>query len=662
MNCKEFKNKAGVGSEAKCILLAGNPNVGKTALFNGLTGLFADVSNFPGTTVDTCYSCLDKDILIDTPGVYGVSSFSSEESLVRDLILSADLVINVVDMSNLERDLFLTLHIIDLGIPMIVALNMEDEIERYGLRADADKLEEILGVPVVATSAVDKKGLDILISRLPEAKKGIRDIVFAKKLNKMAQELGSSEASALLLLEGDITTSKELGLSPGNDRMSLYKKRRDRVNEIVPLIYEKYSLKTSFLDRLGNIMIRPATGFPIMILVLFLVYLAVGVFFAQVVVGFIENTIMQGYFQPFVRSTLSVYFKPGSLVYEVLAGQFGLVTMTITYVVGLLTPLVAGFFLVLSFLEDTGYLSRVATLMDRMLSIIGLNGLSVIPLVLGFGCVTAAIITTRILPSDRERRIAIFVLSLAVPCSAQLAMVAAIMAGQGGIFFALYALVVIVVLAMAGIVLSKILPGFSTPLLMEIPPLRFPKMSNVLIKTGIRSWHFLKEAFPLFLVGTLVLSLLKINGILDLLENYLEPVTVGWLNLPKESASAFIMGFIRREFGPAGILDFPMTNVQVFVMMITLTLFVPCIASVMVIFKERGWREGLFIWISVFILSFLIGGLISNLLMLLDFWVGGYSLMLMIFILLLVLCFLIVFGRRKARPFNYRNNKSLHKE
>lgn len=650
MDCRELGKRLGIGKDSKCIVLVGNPNVGKTALFNGLTGLHCEVSNFPGTTVDICYGRVEKDVLIDTPGAYSVSSFTNEEKMVRDLVVSADVVINAVDISNLDRDLFLSQHLIDMGIPLVLALNMEDEVSRYGVQVDADLLEEILGVPVVVTSALNNKGLDDLIRRLPEAAKGSRDYVLAKRLEKMARELGTSEAAALLLLEGDVTTAREVDLPLGNERIQLYRQRRARVNEIVRQVANQRDSGSNYLDRLGDVMVRPITGFPIMIIVLFAVYLVVGVFFAQVVVDFTENTVMLGYYEPAIRSLLAAYINPGSPVWEVLAGQFGLVTMSVTYVLGLLVPLVAGFFLVLSFLEDTGYLPRVAILMDRILATIGLNGLSVIPLVLGLGCVTAAIITTRILPSDRERRIAIFVLSLAVPCSAQLAMVTAIMARHGGVYFVLYALVLIVVLTIAGITMSRLLPGLSTPLLMEIPPLRMPRIKNILVKTFMRSWHFLKEAFPLFVVGTLFLSLLKINGILDIIQNLLEPITVGWLNLPKETASAFIMGFIRREFGPAGILDFPMTSAQVFVMMVTLTLFVPCIASVMVIFKERGWKEGLLIWSSVLVLSFIIGGLVSNLLGLLNSIAGDFSLILMMAILLIILTAFLLFGGKKGIP------------
>jgi len=461
---------------------------------------------------------------------------------------------------------------------------------------------------VVPTVAVENEGIRALADQLPKARSGCRDPLLRQRLAAMARELGTSEALALLLLEGDSTTAEMLHLPPGTERMQLYGDRRGRVNSIAGLVSSDVQASGSFLDNLGHLMIKPVTGFPILLVVLALLYLVVGVFFAQVVVDFTEGTLMEGYYQPFVRSALAYYIDLNSPLGVILTGQFGLITMAVTYVLGLLTPLVFGFFLVLSLLEDSGYLPRIAVLMDRLLSIIGLNGMAIIPIILGFGCVTAAIITTRLLPSDRERRIVIFLLALAVPCSAQLALVTAIMARQGLSYFIMYILIILIVITTAGIILARILPGYSTPLLLDLPHLRIPRLDNVLIKTWMRSWHFLKEAFPLFVGGALFLSILKVTGTLDFIQASMDPVTVGWLHLPRESASAFIMGFIRREFGPAGILDIPMSEGQKFVLMVTLTLFVPCITSVMVMFKERGWKEGALIWFSVFILAFFIGG------------------------------------------------------
>lgn len=650
MECRDFGEKAAAVGDTRYIVVVGNPNVGKTAIFNGLTGLYSDVSNFPGTTVEVCYGRIGKDIIIDTPGVYGISSFSGGEKLVRELALSANIIIDVVDAAHLERDLFLTLHLIDLGLPVVVALNMTDETARFGLRADPEVLEDALGVPVVSTMAVERRGIDILLERLPEACRGNRDPVLTKRLAEMARELGTSEAMALLLLEGDETTAAILHLRPGNERMQLYKNRRERVNGITARVYSPRRHKTGFLDNLGHMMVRPLTGFPILLLTIALVYLVVGVFFAQVVVDFTEGSLMGGYYEPFIRSKLAAYMDLSSPLGEILTGQFGLLTMTVTYVLGLLTPLVVGFFFVLSVMEDSGYLPRIAILLDRLLAVVGLNGMAVIPLILGFGCVTAAIITTRLLPSDRERRIAIFLLSLTVPCSAQLALVTAIMAREGIWYFILYALIIFIVMVTAGTVLSRMLPGSGTPLLMDLPPLRLPRPDNVLTKTRMRSWHFLKEAFPLFVAGALFLSIFKVTGMLGLIEKYMEPVIVGWLNLPRESASAFIMGFIRREFGPAGMLDFPMTGGQKFILMVTLTLFVPCIASVMVIFKERGWKEGAAIWFMVLILAFVTGGLLAKMLGWLTVFGGNASLRIMAGLLVLFTVLVLALasiGKRK---------------
>lgn len=651
LNCLDLGKKSGAGEGARYIVVVGNPNVGKTALFNGLTGLYADVSNYPGTTVDVCYGRAGKDIIIDTPGVYSISSFTGEEKLVRDLVLTAGVVINVVDTANLERDLFLTLHLLDLGLTLIVALNMSDEMADHGIKVDRAALERVLGVPVVSTVAVTKKGLASLLKRLPEACRGTADPRIVERVAEMSRELGASEAEALLLLEGDSTSVQKLNLSPGIECMQLYRRRRERVNEVVGLVASNAPSDRKFLDFLGQIMIRPVTGFPILFLAMALMYLVVGVVFAQLIVNYTQGRLMEGYYEPFVRSFLSGHMDLSSPAGIVLAGQFGFATMVITYILGLLAPLVVGFFFVLSVLEDSGYLPRIAILMDRLLATIGLNGLAVIPLVLGFGCVTAATITTRLLPTDRERRIAIFLLALAVPCSAQLAFVTAIISRFGFIYFILYLIIILMVVVAAGSILSRALPGETTPLLLGLPRLRCPRLNNVITKTWLRSWHFLKEAFPLFVGGALFLSILEVTGSLGWLQNSMDPLTVTWLNLPKESANAFIMGIIRRDFGTAGILSIPMSSVQQFVAVVTMTLFVPCIASVMIIFKERGWKEGLVIWFSVLSLAVIIGGLFSRLLSLLAFAGDSMAPVLLIALLVLLMSGVIFLNHNEKRVY-----------
>ncbi|MFZ5646762.1 MAG: nucleoside recognition domain-containing protein, partial [Bacillota bacterium] len=369
----------------------------------------------------------------------------------------------------------------------------------------------------------------------------------------------------------------------------------------------------SFGNLLGRLMIKPATGLPILALALYAMYQVIGVFIAGTVVGITEETIMLEKYEPAVRGIVGSWVQEESAIGTILIGEFGLLTMTLTYVLGLLMPLVIGFYLFLSIFEDSGYLPRIATLVDRLLTGVGLNGRGVIPLILGFGCVTMATITTRLLASDRERRIAILLLGLTIPCSAQMGVIAGMLAAMGWEIVALYALVIFMVLVIIGTVLNRLLPGKSTDLLIDLPPLRLPRLDNVLKKTGTKSYNFLKEAFPLFALGALIISTFQVTGVLEFLQNLLAPLTVGWLKLPKEAATAFIMGIVRRDFGAAGLSDMALTPVQTVAALITITLFVPCIASILVIFKERSKKEAVLIWGSSWVVAFLVGGTVSQL-------------------------------------------------
>lgn len=598
-------------SGSRNIVLAGNPNVGKSVFFNYLTRQYVDVSNFPGTTLDIICGRCGQDIVTDTPGIYGISSFTEEEKIARDIILKADLIINVVDAVHLERDLFLTQQLIDTGIPLIVALNMMDEARLQGLAINLEKLGKSLGVPVLPTVAVDKTGLAKIQPALDQA--GIGQV-----LPEVQEKIGClptavSRPEQLLIMEGDTHVATQNGVPAGEHRDQIYAARRRRVNQIVAEVIQETRVGGGVAARLGRWMIRPLTGIPMLLITLILIYEIIGVFVAQTVVNFTENTVMGQYYEPLVRAVVNHFVGAGSAVGHILTGQFGLLTMTVTYLFGLLLPLVIGFNLVLAILEDTGYLPRIAALMDRVLTGLGLNGQAIIPMVLGFGCVTMALMSTRLLGSDRERRIAIFLLALTVPCSAQLAIIATMLAGLGAGYGIIYGLIIFSIFVAAGSLLGRFLPGQSSSLWIDLPVLRLPRLDNVAKKTLIKSADFIKEAAPLFAIGTVFLSILDYSGALGSIENFLVPLTVGWLGLPKEAASGFIMGFVRREFGTAGLFSFPMNSDQKLVALTTITLFVPCIASAMVIFKERGLKEGLAVWVSVICLAFFLGGLFNHL-------------------------------------------------
>lgn len=601
-----------VMEDAKKIVLAGNPNSGKSVFFNYLTGMYVDVSNYPGTTLEISSGRFGRDEMIDTPGVYGISSFNDEERVARDVILQADIVVNIVNATHLERDLFLSQQIIDTGVPVIIGLNMMDEAEKMGLVIDTQALSDELGVPVVPTVAIRKKGLDLLAKSIFRAKIGNSSSKLKSKIEPILTKIGN-RGEALLILEGDPEIAAKHQMPPGNLREEIYQKRRQRVNEIIGRVVRTVQPGTSPGRTLGRILLHPLAGWPVLIAALWLMYQFIGVFVAGTVVGVTEERIMIGLYEPAMRNLVSRIVSPESMLGQVLIGEFGLLTMTVTYLLGLLLPLVVGFYLFLAIWEDSGYLPRVAALVDRSMNLVGLNGRAVIPLILGFGCVTMATITTRLLGSERERRIAIFLLGLAIPCSAQLGVIAGLLARVGLNYILLYLVVILMVLVTAGTVLKNVLPGSTSDLLIDLPPLRLPRLENILKKTMTKTINFLVEATPIFALGSFMICIMDMTGLLEVIQRALAPFTVGWLGLPASAATAFIMGLIRRDFGAAGLSTMSLTPLQTVVALITITLFVPCIASVMMIFKERSKREAAVVWLSTWIIAFLTGGVVYQL-------------------------------------------------
>lgn len=648
----------------KKLVLVGNPNVGKSVFFNHLTGLYVDVSNFPGTTVEVSHGEHPKYAVYDTPGIYGVSSFNDEERVARDIILEADVVLNVVDAVHLERDLFLTLQLIDMGKKMVVCLNMMDEAEERGIKIDLAALSDRLGVPVLPTTAIRKQGFEKLDAHIAQACIGNSDASLHRHLHNLLDRVGS-QAEALMVLEGDAVVADRHGVEPGSDRELIYVERRNRVNRLLDKVVTAAERKRTLSTILGRLAISPVYGFPFLAVILYGIYLFVGVFVAQDVVGFTEGTLGNRYFETFIKDQVSGFtgveitvekigkdiagedstiarqlfsFPEGThanpqlaeamekyrhgginaVGYEFSAplaiiffGEFGAVSMTLTYLLFLLLPLVLGFYLSLSILEDSGYLPRLATFVDRMLNGLGLNGRAIIPLILGLGCVTMATITTRLLGTDREKRIATTILQFAIPCSAQLAVIAALLATAGIQATLIYTAVILSVFIGIGTVLDKALPGTSSPLLLDLPPMRIPRLRNVLQKTWVKTFAFMKEATPWFFIGALVVSIMQVTGLLDIWVNLLSPVTTNWLKLPAQASTAFVMGLVRRDFGAAGLYELSLSPMQVVVALTTITLFVPCIASLMVMMKERGVREGLTIWAGSWVMALGIGGIVA---------------------------------------------------
>ena len=612
-NCHHHGISADIklGEGSKKIVLVGNPNVGKSVFFNQLTGLYVDVSNYPGTTVEIARGQWQGHQIVDTPGIYGVSSFNDEEKVARDIILEADLILNVVDATHLERDFFLTQQLIDMGKPVIVALNFFDEVERSGLEIDVDLLHDLLGVEVIPTTVVNGMGVDEVFSKMGEARPGRQFPDLQKRLEEMLNKIGS-QAEALLVLEGDPFVAERHGVEPGNDRDVIYLDRRNRVNDVIGHVLKDSKSTTYFREKLGRMVVNPVTGVPVLVLILFAIYKIIGVWVAGDIVGLTEEAIMQGHYEPWIIGFVSGFVTQDSIVGHILIGEFGLLTMTVTYLLGLLLPLVLGFYVVLSVMEDSGYLPRLATLVDRLMTGVGLNGRAVIPLILGFGCVQLGTITTKLLGTNREKTIATVLLNFAVPCSAQIGVIAGMLAALGGQMTLMYGAIIFAVLAVVGTVLNLTIPGQSSALLIDLPPMRLPRIDNVIRKTLTRSFFFMKEAYPWFFLGSFIVAVLQVSGGLAVWQRLLAPLTTGWLQLPKEASTAFVMGLVRRDFGAAGLTDLAMSPLQVVTALVVITLFVPCIASLMILFKERGTREALLVWGGSWVVAFLVGGLFSQ--------------------------------------------------
>ncbi|MEB3206286.1 MAG: ferrous iron transport protein B [Vampirovibrionales bacterium] len=584
------------------IVLAGNPNVGKSVVFHALSGVYANVSNFPGTTVETAKADINLGegktaYLEDSPGIYGLAGLTDEEKVAEAAILEADLVINVIAAPTIERDLFLTQQLLDYGLQVIVAVNQMDELATSGRTLDLARLENHLGVPVVGMSAQKGEGLDALRHRLMDAKRG----------HPMAE---APPADILRALEKQPI-----------EQLKLFGLRRQFINRLVKTVIQRpaspsaTTQSSSVSRRLGHWLLHPVIGAMATIIVLLALYQIVGVWVAGDLVNLIEGKLMLELVVPAIQQGLGLFLPKSGVLFQLLAGEFGVLTMSLQYIVGVLFPLVLGFYIYLSILEDCGYLPRLAVLSDGLLSKVGLNGRAIIPMILGLGCVTMATVSTRMLASSRERTIAAALLAITIPCSAQLGVIMGLMAVAGGLWgWAIYLGLLLVLFGLIGSVLNRILPGRSTALMMDLPPLRWPNLKNVSQKTWIRTKGFVFEAAPLFVLGSLIVSILQVTGGLTLLQQLLSPLVVGLLKLPAEAAQVFVMGMVRRDFGVAGLffLASKLSAVQVLTSLVTITLFVPCLASATVLWKERGRLESSVILVASWLAAFLVGGVVAH--------------------------------------------------
>ena len=632
------------------VLLIGNPNVGKSALFGLLTGKYVTVSNYPGTTVEVAYgnAVLNKSrsLIIDTPGVNSLVPMSEDERVTRDMLLSdrAGVVVQVADAKNLRRGLMITLQLAEMEVPFLLDLNMDDEARGRGIEINHEELSRLLDIEVVKTVATRRSGIDRLVKSIAHPKTSSMHVRYDDAIEAGARDISallpeasiSRRSMALMLLAGDESLNQWLHAhlpdhviadidSIRQDVQARYhnslgyvinQQRLRKADELLGQVLTKREAGTgsTIAHQIGKWSTHPVYGIPLLLLVLYLVYQFVGVLGAGTAVDFLEESVFNEYLNPWATKIVT-FLVPLPFLQEMLIGEYGLITMALTYAIAIVLPIVGFFFIAFGVLEDSGYLPRLAVMVNRIFRVMGLNGKAVLPMILGLGCVTMATLTTRILETRKERILVTLLLALGIPCSAQLGVILGMVAGLSSMAMIIWIGTVVGVMLLVGYVTSRLVPGESSDFMLELPPIRVPQFTNILVKTLARVQWYLKEAVPLFLLGTFILFIGHKVGALEYLQRITDPLVVGILDLPSKAAEAFIIGFLRRDYGAAGLFmmakEGMMDPIQIVVSLVVITLFVPCIANFFMMMKERGVKAALSMVAFIFPFAFAVGGVLN---------------------------------------------------
>ncbi len=566
------------------ILLMGNPNVGKSVLFSRITGVKVIASNYPGTTVEFTKSSMklggEEAEVIDVPGTYTLEPTSKAEEVASQMLQDGNLVINVVDATNLERNLYLTLELLERQIPVIVALNIWDDTKHRGISIDVAKLEERLGVPVIPTVAVTGQGIKELVARIPEA------------------------------------TSPPM---PERTRDERWAAIGGIISEVQTITHHHHTWR----EGLEDASIKPLTGLPMAALVLALSFIVIR-FIGEGLIGYVMEPLFEHLWAPLMMK-LSVLLGSGGFWHDMLIGKLvngeidffqsmGVLTTGLYIPLAAVLPYILSFYLVLGVLEDVGYLPRLAVLLDNLMHRIGLHGYAIIPTMLGLGCNVPAIMATRILESRRERFIAATLISIAIPCAASQAMIFGLVGAQGVQYVAMVFGTLFAVWFVLGLILNRTVRGFSPELLIEIPPYRLPSWRGVLIKLWMRVYGFLKEALPIILLAIFVIGILYTLGVFDAIASFTAPVVSGLFGLPEGAVVAIVVGFLRKDVAIGMLAPLALSAGQLVVGCVVLTMFFPCIAAFVVLARELKLK-GLLLAIGVMLTATIIVGGLLNLIL-----------------------------------------------
>jgi ferrous iron transport protein B len=570
------------GKALPTILLMGNPNVGKSVIFSRLTGVNVIASNYPGTTVEFTRGRMklgyQKVEIVDVPGTYGLEATSPAEEVAVRMIEQGDVIVDVVDATNLERNLNLTLQLLRKGKPLVVALNLWDEARHIGISIDADKLREILGVPVIPTCAITGEGIAELVAELPKAR------------------------PSRLHYEED--------------------KRWEKVGQIVEQVQTITHRHHTFLERLEDLSIKPITGLPLAVLTLLVVFQIIR-FVGEGLIAVLFDPLFERVWAPLMMQ-LSNLLGTG-LMHDILIGRLvegridfmqslGVLTTGLYVPIAMVLPYIFSFYLVLSFLEDSGYLPRLAVLVDNVMHKLGLHGLAIIPMLLGLGCNVPGAMATRVLETRRERFIAATLMAIAVPCMAQTAMIFGLVGRYGVRGLGLVFGTLLVVWVVLGFLLGRFSKGESPEIFVEIPPYRMPYWNALLKKLWMRLRGFVREAVPYVLLGVFVVNVLYSLGIIQFVGRLASPVVTGVLGLPRDAVGALIIGFLRKDVAVGMLLPLGLNLRQLVVASVVLTMYFPCVATFAVLFKELGIKD-MAKSVAIMVSSALIVGGLLNLLL-----------------------------------------------
>jgi len=559
----------------------GNPNVGKSVIFNRLTGTDVIVSNYPGTTVEFTKGYMriegEKIEVIDAPGTYTLKPTSKAEEIAAKMLQQKpDLVVNIIDATNLERNLNLTLQLLKKRIPMIVVLNFWDETKHVGIKVNPNRLEEILGVSCIPTCGITGEGIKELVEKISQPQISHYDYVEEERWHEIGEIIGDVQ---------NVTHRHH-----------------------------------TFLERLGDASIMPFSGIPIALVVLFLSFKLIR-FIGEGLIGYVFEPIFEKFWTPLILK-LSELMGSGGILHNIFIGKlkdggidfgesFGLLTTGLFVPFGAVLPYVFAFYIVLSFLEDTGYLPRLAVLADTLMHKLGLHGFAIIPMMLGLGCNVPAALSTRIMETRRERFIVATLVAIAVPCMAQIAMIAGLAGKYGVAAFGMIFGTLFVVWVLIGILMNKFTTGESPEIFTEIPPYRLPYFKGLLKKMWIRIKWFLKEAVPFVLLGVFLVNILYAFGVIQWIGKFTAPIITGVLGLPREAIGALIVGFLRKDVAVGMLVPLNLTLKQVVIACVVLAMYFPCVATFAMLLKELGFKDMIKSVLIMIISTLVVGGILN---------------------------------------------------